>query len=83
MFVPLQQHAPAQSLQAPSQQITVTMRAESWYTLFNTAAVNPIFMINRIGYPTSHLKQKSQLDATIRNQLLTLATARIRIQQYI
>jgi hypothetical protein len=56
---------------------------ENWYTLYNTSAVNPIFMVNRISWtPTTitHLKQKNQLVTAISSQLLTLATARLRIQ---
>jgi hypothetical protein len=55
--------------------------SEKWYEFFNTAAVNPICMVNRFGFPTSsHLKSKSQLAGLINSQLLTTATARLRIQ---
>jgi hypothetical protein len=55
-----------------------TAAGEAWYDDFNVPT-NPIAMINRIGYPSSHIKSKSQWDNLIRNQLLTLATARLRI----
>jgi hypothetical protein len=55
-----------------------TVVGETWYSDFNVPT-NPVGMINRIGYPSSHIKAKSQWDNLIKNQLLTLATARLRI----
>ncbi len=55
---------------------------EKWYEYFNSAAVNPICMVNRVGYPTgSHLKSKSQLAGLINGQLAAnVSRARIRIE---
>ncbi len=54
---------------------------EKTYEYYNSAATNPISMVNRFGFPTStHLKSKSQLAGLINSQLLTTATVRLRIQ---
>jgi hypothetical protein len=55
-----------------------TTAGSQWISDFNIS-VNPIAMINRVGYPSSYMKPKSQWDNLIKNQLLTLATARLRI----
>jgi hypothetical protein len=55
-----------------------TAIGEQWYSDFSFTT-NPLAMINRVGYPASHKKAKSQWDNTIKSQLLTLSTARIRI----
>jgi hypothetical protein len=56
-----------------------TSAGDQWNADYNTLNVYPIAMVNRIGFPGSHLKGKSQWKNLIKNQLLTLATARLRI----
>ena len=55
-----------------------SVAGNQWNSDFGIAT-NPVAMINRIGYPTSHQKGKPQWNSLISSQLLTLATARIRI----
>jgi len=54
---------------------------EKWYEFYNSALTNPICMVNSVGYPTSHLKSKSQLAGLVNGQLAAnVARACIRIQ---
>ena len=55
-----------------------TVAGNQWNSEFGIST-NPVCMINRLGYPSSFMKPKSQWDNLIRAQLQTLATARIRI----